>query len=237
MNEDSPPKRRMIKPPEGGSAHGRNKGHTAVKTAKRRTASSAKWLERQLNDPFVAQARAEGWRSRAAFKLLEIQEKYKIFRKCQKVVDLGCAPGGWLQVVANLGIGSVIGIDILPVDAMPGVEILQGDFTDPAILNHMQGLIDADGLDVVMSDLAHNTVGHKQTDHLKIIGLLELAYGFATDNLKPGGVFIAKAFQGGETAQLLAEMKLQFKDVRHFKPKSSRSDSSELYLVALGFKG
>ena len=141
MNEETPPKRRMIKPPEGGSAQGRNKGHTAVKTAKRRTASSAKWLERQLNDPFVARARAEGWRSRAAFKLLEIQEKYKIFRKGQNVVDLGCAPGGWLQVVVNFGVESVIGIDLLPVDALPGAEIIQGDFTDPAIVSNMQHLI------------------------------------------------------------------------------------------------
>ena len=237
MNDDTPPeRRRMVKPPQGGHASGRGKGHTAVKTAKQRTQSSAKWLERQLNDPFVQQAKAEGWRSRAAFKLMEIDDRYHFLKKGARVVDLGCAPGGWVQVALKRGAAFVAGVDLLPVDPVTGAELIQADFTDPAVSRRLMEMMHGKP-DVVLSDLAHNTVGHRQTDHLKIMGLLEMASDFALDNLKAGGTFVAKAFQGGETEQLLLKLKLAFDDVKHFKPKSSRADSSEIYVVALGFKG
>lgn len=238
MSNDTPdePRRRMVKPPEGGNLSGRAKGHTAVKTAKQRTQSSAKWLERQLNDPFVQKAKAEGWRSRAAFKLQEIDDRFRILKRGARVVDLGCAPGGWVQMAKSRGVGHVVGVDLLPVDPIAGAELIQADFTDPAISVRLMDLM-GDKPDVVLSDLAHNTVGHRQTDHLKIMGLLELASDFALDNLKPGGAFIAKAFQGGETEQILLKLKLAFRDVKHFKPRSSRADSSEIYIVAQGFKG
>ncbi|MDI7774657.1 RlmE family RNA methyltransferase [Asticcacaulis sp. EMRT-3] len=230
------PRRRMVKPPEGGNMSGRGTGHTAVKTAKRRTQSSAKWLERQLNDPFVQQAKAEGWRSRAAFKLIEIDERFHILGKGARVVDLGCAPGGWVQVAIKRGASKVVGVDLLPVDPVPGAELIQADFTYPAIGEQLMEMMGGRA-DVVLSDLAHNTVGHKQTDHLKIMSLLEMAADFALLNLKSGGTFAAKAFQGGETEAVLLRLKLSFESVRHFKPKSSRADSSEIYIVAMGFKG
>ena len=237
MNEDTPPeRRRMVKPPEGGAASGRGVGHTAVKTARFRTQSSAKWLERQLNDPYVVQAKAEGWRSRAAFKLIEIDERFHLLKRGAKVVDLGCAPGGWVQVALKRGASFVAGVDLLPVDPLPGAELLQADFTDPAIGQQLMDMMQGKP-DVVLSDLAHNTVGHRQTDHLKIMALLEMASDFALDNLRPGGAFVAKAFQGGETEHLLLKLKLSFDTVKHMKPKSSRADSSEIYIVALGFKG
>ncbi|MCR6660835.1 MAG: RlmE family RNA methyltransferase [Asticcacaulis sp.] len=230
------PRRRMVKPPEGGNLSGRHKGHTAVKTARFRTQSSAKWLERQLNDPYVLKAKAEGWRSRAAFKLIELDERFHFLKKGVRVVDLGCAPGGWVQVAIKRGASHVVGVDLLPVDPVPGADLLEADFTDPAIGQKLMELMGGKP-DVVLSDLAHNTVGHKQTDHLKIMGLLELAGDFALDNLKPGGAFVAKAFQGGETEQLLLRLKLAFETVKHFKPKSSRAGSTEIYIVALGYKG
>ncbi|ADU14293.1 MULTISPECIES: RlmE family RNA methyltransferase [Asticcacaulis] len=238
MSNDTPeePRRRMVKPPAGGNLSGRAKGHTAVKTAKQRTQSSAKWLERQLNDPFVQKAKAEGWRSRAAFKLQEIDDRFHILKRGARVVDLGCAPGGWVQMAQSRGAAHVVGVDLLPVDPIPGADMIEADFTDPAIPARLMEMM-GDKPDVVLSDLAHNTVGHRQTDHLKIMGLLELASDFALDNLKPGGAFVAKAFQGGETEHLLLKLKLAFRDVKHFKPKSSRADSSEIYIVAQGFKG
>ena len=238
--EDTPPKdeprRRMVKAPTGGNLSGRGLGHTAVKTARFRTQSSAKWLERQLNDPYVVKAKAEGWRSRAAFKLIEIDERFHVLKKGVNVVDLGCAPGGWVQVAMKRGAAHVVGVDLLPVDPVPGADLLEADFTDPAIPPKLMELMGSKP-DVVLSDLAHNTVGHKQTDHLKIMGLLEMAGDFALDNLKPGGSFVAKAFQGGETEHLLLKLKLTFEMVKHFKPKSSRAGSTEIYIVAMGFKG
>ncbi|ESQ89885.1 23S rRNA methyltransferase [Asticcacaulis sp. AC460] len=238
MNDtpEEPERRRMVKPPEGGTLAGRGKGHTAVKTAKYRTQSSAKWLERQLNDPYVQQAKAEGWRSRAAFKLIEIDERFRLLKRGSRVIDLGCAPGGWVQVAKKRGAAHVVGVDLLPVDPVPGADILQADFTDPAIGPQLIELMGGKP-DIVLSDLAHNTVGHKQTDHLKIMGLLEMAGDFALDNLKPGGAFVAKAFQGGETEQLLLKLKHAFEVVKHMKPKSSRAGSTEIYIVATGFKG
>ena len=239
-NPDDPtkeePRRKMVKPPTGGNLSGRHKGHTAVKTARFRTQSSAKWLERQLNDPYVQKAKAEGWRSRAAFKLIEIDERFKLLHKGSRVIDLGCAPGGWVQVAIKQGASHVVGVDLLPVDPVPGADLLEADFTDPTIGPQLMELMGGKP-DVILSDLAHNTVGHKQTDHLKIMSLLEMAGDFALDNLKTGGTFVAKAFQGGETEHLLLRLKLAFETVKHFKPKSSRAGSSEIYIVAIGFKG
>lgn len=226
----------MVKPPSSGKASGRGIGHTKLKTAKERTTSSQKWLERQLNDPYVAQAKAEGWRSRAAFKLMEIDDRFHVLKRGNRIVDLGCAPGGWVQVALKRGAAFVAGVDLLPVDPIPGAELLQADFTDPKVGTQLMEMMHG-APDVILSDLAHNTVGHKQTDHLKIMGLLEMASDFALDNLKPGGAFVAKAFQGGETEHLLLKLKLSFDTVKHFKPKSSRADSSEIYIVALGYKG
>ncbi|WP_140986074.1 RlmE family RNA methyltransferase [Asticcacaulis tiandongensis] len=229
------PRRKMVKPPTGGEATSRAKGHTAVKTAKRRTQSSAKWLERQLNDPFVQKAKAEGWRSRAAFKIMEIDDQHRLFKKGSRVVDLGCAPGGWVQVALKRGATHVVGIDLLPVDPIAGADLIEGDFTDPKIAEQLEALM-GEKPDVVLSDMAHNTIGHKQTDHLKIVGLIEIAVDFALRNLKPGGTFVTKAFQGGETKDILLTLKTHFREVKHFKPKASRADSSELYVVALGYK-
>ncbi|QFU16642.1 RlmE family RNA methyltransferase [Microvirga thermotolerans] len=209
-----------------------------VKTAHKRSLSSQKWLERQLNDPYVARAKREGYRSRAAFKLLEIDEKYHILKPGQRVVDLGAAPGGWSQIAARkVGPkGKVVGIDLLPIDPLPGVEFIQLDFLDesaPARLIEMLG----GPADIVMSDMAANTTGHKKTDHLRIMGLAEAAIDFAREILAPGGAFIAKVFQGGTESQLLADLKRDFATVRHVKPAASRADSAELYVMATGFRG
>jgi 23S rRNA (uridine2552-2'-O)-methyltransferase len=212
-----------------------------LKTARKRTLSSQKWLERQLNDPYVARAKREGYRSRAAFKLLEVDDRYHLLKPGQRVVDLGAAPGGWSQIAAARvgsrdGKGRVVGIDLLEIEPMPGVEFIQLDFLDETA---PQRLIDLLGgpADVVMSDMAANTTGHKKTDHLRIIGLAEAAIHFAREILAPGGVFIAKVFQGGTENQLLADLKRDFAVVRHVKPAASRADSSELYVLATGFRG
>lgn len=213
----------------------KNKKTTRVKTAKKRKTSSTRWLERQLNDPYVDKAKAEGYRSRAAFKILEIDEKAHILKKGMRIVDLGSAPGGWSQVAAQKGC-TVVAIDLLPVDEIPGVQFVQMDFMDndaPDKLKEMLG-----GLaDAVLSDMAPNTIGHKQTDHLRIMAVVEAAYYFAKEVLKPGGIFVAKVFQGGAQNELLAEMKRDFKTIKHIKPPSSRKESSEQFLVAQGFRG
>ena len=214
---------------------------TRVKTARKRSLASTLWLQRQLNDPYVARAKAEGYRSRAAFKLIEIDSRYHILKRGQKVVDLGAAPGGWSQVAAAKvgaaeGAGKVFGIDLLPVDTIPGVDFRQLDFLipeAPQILTEWLG----GPADVVLSDMAANATGHKKTDQLRIIGLVELAADFAAEILAPGGVFLAKVLQGGTDANLLAILKRQFAEVRHVKPKASRADSSELYVLAMGFRG
>jgi len=230
-----PPRKRMVKPPTGGTEGGRGKP-ARLKTAKQRTPSQQAWLERQINDPFAAKARALGYRSRAAFKLTEIDDRLKVLRPGARVVDLGLAPGGWTQVALERGVRDSAGVDLLPVDPLPPAHILQMDFTDPACGPRLIELLGG-APDVVLSDMAPNTVGHRQTDHLRIIGLVEAAAQFAVEVLKPGGVFIAKAFQGGETAGLIADLKRRFADVRNIKPKASRADSSEVYIVATGFKG
>ena len=230
-----PPRKRMVKPPTGGSDEGRAKP-ARLKTAKQRTPSQQAWLERQINDPFAAKARALGYRSRAAFKLEEIDDRFRLLKPGARVIDLGLAPGGWTQVALERGVTHVAGVDLLPVDPLPPAHILQMDFTDPACGPKLIELLGGPP-DVVLSDMAPNTVGHRQTDHLRIVGLIEAAAEFAVEVLKPGGAFVAKAFQGGETAQLIGELKRHFAEVRNVKPKASRADSSEVYLVATGFKG
>jgi 23S rRNA (uridine2552-2'-O)-methyltransferase len=201
-----------------------------------RTPSQQAWLERQINDPFAAKARAHGYRSRAAYKLTEIDDKLHVLKPGARVIDLGLAPGGWTQVAIERGVRDIVGVDLLPVDPLPPAHILQMDFTDPSCGPRLMELLGGPP-DVVLSDMAPNTVGHRQTDHLRIVGLIEAAVDFAIEVLRPGGVFIAKAFQGGETAELILQLKRHFAEVKNFKPKSSRADSSELYLVATGFKG
>jgi 23S rRNA (uridine2552-2'-O)-methyltransferase len=212
-----------------------------VKTARKRTLSSQKWLERQLNDPYVARAKREGYRSRAAYKLLEIDQKHHLLKPGQRVVDLGAAPGGWSQVAAARvgsahGKGRVVGIDLLPIDPLPGIDFIQLDFLDEAAPRKLVDLLGGPA-DIVMSDMAANTTGHKKTDHLRIMGLAETAASFAREILAPGGSFIAKVFQGGTENQLLADLKRDFAAVRHAKPAASRADSSELDVLATGFRG
>jgi 23S rRNA (uridine2552-2'-O)-methyltransferase len=212
-----------------------------VKKTGKRTVASARWLERQLNDPYVAQARREGYRSRAAYKLIEIDDKYKLLKRSVSVVDLGAAPGGWSQVAAarvgaQEGKGRVIAIDLLEMDPLDGVEFRQMDFHDaqaPERLREWLGGL-ADG---VLSDMAANATGHRKTDQLRIIGLVELAADFACEVLATGGFFLAKVLQGGAEGELLARLKRDFATVRHVKPKASRADSAELYLLATGFRG
>ena len=236
MSDDPPEeRRRMVRPPSRGEAAGRGMG-ARLKTAEHRTLSSQQWLERQLNDPFVKAAKAQGYRSRAAFKLTDIDDKLHLIHRGSRIVDLGCAPGGWLQVATKRGAGAVVGIDLLPVDPVPGVEFIQGDFTEPgmgaSLIERLGG-----APDIVLSDMAPNTSGHRQTDHLRIVGLVEAAADFAIEVLKPGGAFVTKAFQGGETADVIALLKKHFAEVRMVKPKASRAESSEVYFVATGFRG
>lgn len=207
-----------------------------VKTTKQRTPSSARWLERQLNDPFVSRARAEGWRSRAAFKLIEIDDKFRLLRRGARVVDLGAAPGGWTQVAVKRGAGTVIAIDYLAMGAIPGAAVLELDFLDPTAPDKLKSALGGEA-DVVLSDMAAPTTGHKTTDHLRIIGLAEAALDFAEDVLAPGGAFVCKVFQGGAASTLLTRLKSRFATVKHVKPKSSRAESAEMYVVAVGFRG
>jgi 23S rRNA (uridine2552-2'-O)-methyltransferase len=211
-----------------------------VKTAGKRSLSSKLWLERQLNDPYVARAKREGLRSRAAYKLMEIDDKAHFLRKGARVVDLGAAPGGWSQVaakrVAAPAQGRVVAIDILNIDAVPGVDFAQLDFLDPHAPEQLKSMLGG-GADVVLSDMAANATGHARTDHLKIMALVELAADFAREVLAPGGAFLAKVLQGGTEAGLLAGLKRDFASVKHIKPPASRADSAELYLLATGFRG
>jgi 23S rRNA (uridine2552-2'-O)-methyltransferase len=210
---------------------------TRVKTARGRTAQSTRWLERQLNDPYVKRAKAEGYRSRAAYKLIELDERFGIIRGSKRVVDLGIAPGGWSQVIKRrLPKASVVGIDLLPVDPIDGVTIFEMDFMDDAAPGK---LIEALGgaPDLVLSDMAANTVGHPQTDALRTMALVETALAFAVEVLEKGGTFVSKVFAGGADQQLVAEMKRNFATVKHAKPPSSRKGSVEWFVVAQGFKG
>lgn len=227
----------------GGSGRGDDRGDLAVRlrTARGRTTAQQKWLQRQLNDPYVARAKRDGLRSRAAYKLSEIDDKYRLLKPGQRIVDLGCAPGGWCQVAAQRvdainGRGKVIGIDLLPVEAIPGADIIEMDFMDEDAPARLKAMLDGPA-DIVLSDMAANTTGHRMTDHLRIIGLAEAALDFANEVLKPGGAFLIKLFQGGETANLVMRMKRDFAQVRHVKPSASRADSAELYVLATGFRG
>ncbi|HSV02520.1 MAG TPA: RlmE family RNA methyltransferase [Phenylobacterium sp.] len=230
-----PPRKRMVRPPTGGTEAGRGRP-VRLKTAKQRTASQQAWLERQLNDPFAARARAHGYRSRAAYKLAEIDDRFRLLKPGARVIDLGMAPGGWTQVALERGVTDIAGVDLLPVGPLPPAQILQMDFTDPAAGPALIARLGGPP-DLVLSDMAPNTVGHRATDHLRIVGLVEAALEFAVQVLKPGGAFVAKAFQGGETAEVVTALKRGFREVRNVKPKASRAESSELYLVATGFKG
>jgi 23S rRNA (uridine2552-2'-O)-methyltransferase len=205
---------------------------------KRKSQSSRKWLERQLNDPYVARARREGYRSRAAFKLIEIDDKHRLFKSGGRVADLGAAPGGWSQVAKKRvgATGRVVGIDILDMDEIPGVEFAKIDFLDPDAPGRLKAMLGGPA-DVVLSDMAANATGHRATDHLKIMALIEAAAEFAGEVLKPGGAFLAKVIQGGTEGALLAALKRDFATVKHVKPAASRSDSAELYVLATGFRG
>jgi 23S rRNA (uridine2552-2'-O)-methyltransferase len=213
-----------------------------LKDQKRRTSSSRVWLTRQISDPYVARTKREGLRSRAAYKLAEIDDRYKVFKPGARVIDLGAAPGGWSEIAARrVGTtGRVLALDILDLKPIHGVDFLQLDFLDPSAPDRLKAML-GNGteakVDVVLSDMAANTTGHRQTDHLRIMALAEAAAGFAREVLAPGGVFLCKVLQGGTEATLLAELKRDFQNVKHVKPPASRADSSELYLLAQGFRG
>ena len=232
--------------PKSGHASGPGGGdrqlHVRLKTARRHTASSQRWLQRQLNDPYVAAAKREGFRSRAAYKLAEIDDKHRLLKPGGRVVDLGAAPGGWSLIAAERtqavsGKGQVVAIDVTPVDPLPGVEFVQLDFTAEGAEDRLKALLRDRRADVVLSDMAAPTVGHARTDHMRIMGLAEAAAAFACDVLEPGGVFLCKLFQGGAERDLLDLLKRSFATVRHVKPKASRAESAELYVLATGFRG
>ncbi len=240
----------MTKPPRGFKGSKRRQGagqirmkHEKVKTARGRKYSSKLWLERQLNDPYVVEAKRRGYRSRAAFKLLQLDEKFHFLKSGARVVDLGAAPGGWCQVAAQVVLkgknghrGKVIGIDLLEMEPLPDVTLFQKDFTEDDAPDLLKEALGGEA-DVVMSDMAAWATGHKATDHLRIIGLSEMALDFALEVLTPGGLFLSKVLQGGSEGELLETLKKHFKTVKHAKPEASRSDSAEMYVVALGFKG
>ena len=208
-----------------------------VRTARGRTASSTRWLERQLNDPYVRRAKAENYRSRAAYKLLELDERFGLLKNAKAVIDLGIAPGGWSQAVRRRSpSANIVGIDLLPTDPIEGVAILQADFMDEDAPDRLKEAL-GQSADLVLSDMAANTVGHPQTDHLRTMALVEAALEFAKEVLRPGGGFVAKVLAGGADNQLVAELKRHFTSVKHAKPPASRKDSSEWYVVAQGFKG
>jgi 23S rRNA (uridine2552-2'-O)-methyltransferase len=212
-------------------------GRTRVRTAKGRKIGSTRWLERQLNDPYVKRAKAEGYRSRAAYKLIELDERFGFLKGVKRVVDLGIAPGGWAQVVRQQAPqAAVVGIDLLPTDPIEGATILQMDFMGEAAPERLKEALGGPA-DLVLSDMAANTVGHPQTDHLRTMGLVEAALDFAAEVLRPGGAFVAKVLAGGADASLVAALKRHFSTVKHAKPPASRKGSSEWYVVAQGFKG
>jgi 23S rRNA (uridine2552-2'-O)-methyltransferase len=225
-----------------GPGGGQRQMHVKLKSARKHTSSSQRWLERQLNDPYVAASKREGYRSRAAYKLKEIDEKYHFLKPGGHVVDLGAAPGGWSQIAAEItqssvgGKGQVVAIDISAMEALPGVEIVHLDFMAEDAEARLKALLRDGRADVVLSDMAAPTTGHTRTDHLRIMGLAEAAAHFACDVLKPGGTFVAKVLQGGTERDLLDLLKKRFASVRHVKPPASRADSAELYVVAMGFR-
>jgi len=207
----------------------------SVRTARGRSAASQRWLARQLNDPYVQAAKQQGWRSRAAFKLIELDDRFKLIRRGACIVDLGAAPGGWSQVAVRRGAARVVGLDLLAIEPIPGATLIEGDFNDAGMPERLIALLGGDA-DLVLSDMAPNTTGHNATDHLRIMALAEMAAAFARQILAPGGGFVAKVFQGGSEREMLAALKRDFASVRHAKPPASRKQSSELYVVATGFR-
>jgi len=218
---------------------GRKNNFVKVKTAKGRKSSSTRWLQRQLNDPYVAEANRQNFRSRAAFKIIQLDEKYKFFGRGKTIVDLGCAPGGWTQIAVqrNKNSGKIVGLDILDTEAIEGATLIKKDFTENDAPDMLFSALDGAEADIVMSDMAANTTGHQSTDHIRTIALVEMAWDFAKQILAKDGIFIAKVFQGGANKELLDDVKLHFKKITHFKPDASRKGSPETYLVAQGFKG
>lgn len=215
---------------------------THVKTAKKRSSASTQWLQRQLNDPYVAMAKQEGYRARSAFKLIELDDKFHFLKPGKRVVDLGAAPGGWTQIAVQRVKSApdnplVVGLDLLEMAPIAGAKTTQLDFLDDTAPDVLKEMLGGHKADVVLSDMAPNTTGMKDIDHLRIMGLLETAYAFACEILNPNGTFVAKIFQGGTEQNLLNEMKKRFKTVKHAKPPASRKESSEFYVVAIGFKG
>ncbi len=237
VEEDKDGKRRWrppadTRPPDGGRTMA-SKQKVRKKTLGK---SSRKWVERQLNDPYVRRAQEAGYRARAAYKLKEIDEKFNVLRRGARVIDLGCAPGGWAQVVLEAGATAIAGVDLLPVDPLGGVTFIQGDVAAPGMI---EKLVEAIGgpPTLVLSDMAADTIGHKQTDHVRTVGLAEIAAQFAVDHLEKGGTFVAKVFQGGAQGELLETLRTNFREVRHWKPPASRQESPETFVIAMGFKG
>lgn len=232
MSDDNPPKRRWTGKPKGGD--GQRQMTTRVKN-KKLDESSRNWVKRHLNDPYVARARADGYRARAAYKLLELDEQFHFLKRGMKVIDLGAAPGGWAQVAVQRGAGKVVGVDLLPIDPLTGATFFQLDLLDPGT---PPILMDALGgaPDLVLSDMAANTTGHARTDQIRTGALAEAAADFALQHLAPGGTFVTKAFQGGLDGELLTRLKQGFATVKHAKPPASRAESSEVYVVAMGRK-
>jgi len=217
------------------------RGRTTLRTATGRSVSSQRWLKRQIDDPYVRRAKSEGYRSRSAFKLIEVDDKHKLLKPGGRVVDLGAAPGGWSQVAAQRvkagqGNGKVVAIDLLEIEPIANVEFVQIDFLDDSAPGRLKEML-GDRADVVLCDMAANATGHRKTDHLKIVGLVEAAAEFAREVLAPGGAFLAKVIQGGTEGELLAMLKRDFASVKHVKPPASRADSAELYVLATGFRG
>ena len=229
-------KRRWKGPTGKEGSSGRQTGERKIHAHHAKSDSSKKWLERQLADPYVRKAKDEGFRARAAYKLLEIDTKIGLLKRGQRIVDLGCAPGGWLQVAVAKGALEVVGIDLLPVDPVEGAHIIQGDVNEPDdVARMLKGLTGKP--DLVLSDMAANTTGHKQTDHLRTVALVEMAAAFAVEHLAPGGSFCSKVFQGGTTKDVLDMLKANFKTVKHIKPPASRAGSPEIFVIAKGFRG
>jgi len=220
---------------KSGDASGRGRVPVKVKKDRGRTASSRAWLQRQFNDPYVAAARSSGYRSRAAFKLVELDQKFRFLKKGARVLDLGAAPGGWSQVAAAKG-ATVVAADVLEMEEIPGVTFFKADLTDPDVPGMLKQAL-AGEADIVLTDMAAPTTGHRATDHIRTIALVEIALEVALDVLRPGGTFVGKVFQGGSSSDLLARLKKAFREVKHVKPPASRQESVELYVVAMGFKG
>jgi len=239
-DDENPPeeKRRRRSGPvtKGGDARAAKSLHEKVKSARGRKLSSTRWLQRQLNDPYVQRAKQEGYRSRAAYKLIELDDRFKLLKPGARIVDLGAAPGGWVQVALKRGAGHVVGVDLLEMDPIDGAIMMALDFSEVDAPEKVKAALGGEA-DIVLSDLAPWTTGHKSTDHLRIVALVELAAEFALETLRPGGSFVAKVFQGGTEDDLLTRLKHRFETIRHAKPPASRSESAETYLVAKGYRG